>query len=155
MNIFNVRNSLCTKKICEGFLPITPQPKQSARFFATKTKGGKLTVRSYTDPKKKKYVKSLSQIFSEQYKNDVVTCPIKFTGIIIMPFNKSQKKSDIDRGFSMHITKPDTDNFLKPFQDSLEGILYKNDSQIMWHDVVKVRGHKEGFYYCFQEVNYF
>lgn len=156
MEIKDVRHCLCTSKLCEGFLPIIPQPKQSARFFAFRGKGGKPQVRSYTDPKKKDFVNSLEVLFKSQYSGKVLEgVAIKFTGVIVIPFTKSQKKSDINRGFSLHISKPDLDNFLKPFQDSLEGVLYKNDSQIMWEDVIKVRGERAGFYYLFEEINYF
>ena len=155
MNIKNVRNCLSTRKVCSGFLPIIPQPKQSARFYATIGKGGKCQVRSYTDPKKANYVKQLAILFKPEYDGQILETAIKFTGVIVIPFLKSQRKADKERGFCLHIVKGDTDNFLKPFQDSLEGILYKNDSQLMWHDVVKVRGEVAGFHYTFEEVGIF
>ena len=155
MEIRDVRNCLATREICSGFVPVIPQPKQSARFYATKGEGGKCQVRSYTDPKKAEYVRKLEVLFSNEYHGVILECPIKFTGVIVIPFLKNQRKSDKERGFCLHVSKPDTDNFLKPFQDSLEGIIYKNDSQLMWHDVVKVRGEVAGFHYKFEEIGYF
>jgi Holliday junction resolvase RusA-like endonuclease len=140
------------KPILEGFIPIVPQPKQSARFFAMKGKNGKHSVRSYTDKKKKSYVLDLSQMiiyFGEETKE-----PLKFTGLFCFPFNKTQRKADLEREFCLHSVKPDTDNLLKPFFDALEGKLYKNDSQICQHEVMKIRSKDFGIYYKFEEISY-
>ena len=150
-----MKDQLILNKVCEGFLPIIPQPKQSARFFSIKGKNGKNQIRSYTDPQKKKYILDLSNLFTEKYCGDIIEKPLKFTGYLNMPFLKSQKKSDLKRGWCLHSVKPDVDNLLKPFFDSLEGSLYKNDSQICWHDVIKIRSEVVGIHYKFETVEIF
>ena len=150
--IDEIKNRVLYSPLLEGFIPIVPQAKQSAKFFAMKGKNGKHTVRSYTDKKKKNYVVDLESMII--YKGELIKSPLKFTGVFCFPFNKTQKKADLKREFCLHSVKPDTDNLLKPFFDALEGKLYHNDSQICQHEVMKIRSNDFGIYYKFEEIKH-
>jgi len=68
----------------------------------------------------------------------IETGPIAMGFIFIMPVRKNwpqYKIRDLQRGMTFyHFVKPDTDNLIKFCKDCLQGICYKNDSQVAVYD---------------------
>jgi len=69
--------------------------------------------------------------------------PIAMGFTFIMPVRKNwpqYKIRDLQRGMTFyHFTKPDTDNLIKFCKDCLQGICYKNDSQVALYDPCPVK----------------
>lgn len=71
----------------------------------------------------------------------IINGPIKLVATFFMPIPKStskKKKAEMLRGEIKHVKRPDVDNMLKFVCDCLEGILYKNDSQIYIKHAAKI-----------------
>jgi Holliday junction resolvase RusA-like endonuclease len=109
---------------------IEPQAKQSV-------KSGK--GRFYTDNKKKVYVNELKRRAKILYTGEMLEGPLKISRLVFAftppkRLNKAEREH-IDKGGTLwKSTKPDFDNLEKPLLDALEGIAYKNDSQICRKD---------------------
>lgn len=67
----------------------------------------------------------------------VLECPIRMDVVFVFSRPASAKKAN--KGRLPHDVKPDRDNVLKAVQDALEGILYRNDSQVFAGSVDKYR----------------
>ena len=115
----------------------TPQPKQSARFRVQKF-GNK----SFVKPYQKKEVVDNERNFAFDAKSQLpedfkpFIGPISVKAIFIFPPLKSFTKSKLNilasGGVIFKDTKPDLqDNLMKGVIDSLEGIVFNNDSQIV------------------------
>lgn len=131
-------------------IPGEPKPKQSARFCRAGN-----TIRSYQKSSVKATEAMIKQMVKLQLPDDfeIITGPVyvrklhyKFTPI------KSMKKADKERLDRFEVvyktTKPDlTDNLSKGLFDALEGIVYKNDSQICAMDKIrKFYSNRPGIY---------
>lgn len=58
-----------------------------------------------------------------------------------IPRSWSKKKQELARTGGMRPTgKPDCDNVLKLFADSMNGIVYRDDAQVVWARITKVYG---------------
>lgn len=113
-----------------------PQPKQSARFRVQKF-GNKSFVKSY----QKKEVIENERNFAFDAKSqlpenfELMTGPLKVKALFVFPplksFNKAKLNILASGGVIYKDTKPDLqDNLFKGVADSLEGIIFLNDSQI-------------------------
>ncbi|HBF43961.1 MAG TPA: hypothetical protein DDW42_10130 [Desulfobacteraceae bacterium] len=87
--------------------------------------------------KKKAYREAAFQYLSTNYPSRLFSfenCPLAMGVTYIMPVRKSWPKHkirDLRRGMMFyHYKKPDLDNLIKFTKDALEGLCYKNDSQI-------------------------
>ena len=114
---------------------ITPIAKQSANYHIY---NGKLV--GY--PKKKpamfeKEVRALAIAFNQKEKFYTEEPIIIKRLIFSFPWLKTEKKSNIEKGFMLKSTRPDKDNLEKALWDSLEGIFFKNDSQICGCDYMR------------------
>jgi Holliday junction resolvase RusA-like endonuclease len=117
-----------------------PKPKQSARFCNA---GG--LIKSYQSAKVKANESDIRmQVLSQLPEGfELITAPIAIRKLhfVFSPL-KTMKKIDLMRiehgAYVYKPTKPDlTDNLSKGLFDALQGILYKNDSQIVSMDDVK------------------
>jgi Holliday junction resolvase RusA-like endonuclease len=113
------------------FFEIEGIPKAQARPRAT-TIGG--YVRFYEDKAIKDYKESVKRSFNAQflnfkpYQNSV---NVKISVYLPIPKSFSKKKTeDAIKEVIKPTSKPDSDNFAKLFCDALNGLLYKDDSQI-------------------------
>jgi Holliday junction resolvase RusA-like endonuclease len=73
---------------------------------------------------------------------------------IRMPIPKSYSKKRIEaclNGSEQPIKKPDASNILKSVEDGLNGVVYKDDSQIINIHVTKVYSTKSGVDICIKE----
>jgi len=99
------------------------------------TKGG--FVKAYDPAKSKNYKAFVKLIATEEIKKQgwrYTTLPLQATIIAHLSIPSSQtKKFKIGaiKGENRPTKKPDMDNLVKTCQDALEGIAYKNDSQIV------------------------
>ena len=92
-------------------------------------------VRAY-DPQKSRDWKSYAKFCAaeEMKGKPLLTCPLR---VVVMSYREipkslSKKKAlQAQNGLIRPSTKPDIDNYIKGAFDAIEGIVYKNDSQIV------------------------
>lgn len=120
-------------------------PTQSVRARIVHTKDEREFIQFYQLAKIKKYKDYVADTVKEQLTPDFILLegPLRMTLIASFPILSGMNKdllTIIDSGGRVYKhTKPDiTDNILKGFVDSLEGILYKNDSQISIIGAIKI-----------------
>lgn len=72
-------------------------------------------------------------LISQQYKEEVLTCPISVEMLFYLPIPKSTSKKKtalmLDNDIK-HIKKPDLDNLAKKYLDCMNSIVFKDDSLI-------------------------
>lgn len=113
-----------------------PHPKERPRFARM---GG--FVKTYTPQKTLDAEKAIAEQFKKEYpEHEPLECALKITIIAYMPIAKStpKKKTElmVNNEIKM-ISKPDCDNLSKTVKDALNGIAYKDDSQIVEEHVYK------------------
>jgi len=108
-----------------------PQAKQSARFG-----GG----RAWTDPKKVKYVKALADAFREGYPTDAlpIVGMVRLTILYCFPWPQKERAMEA-LGWTLTDKRIDLDNLLKPVKDSLNGVCFHDDSQVVDVRARKIR----------------
>ena len=123
-----------------------PKPKQSARFRIVKGKG-KSFVSSYQKKEVKDYERNLAFDVKSQLPKGFVPydCPIGVKVLFVFPPLSSwskKKLAELDKGKTIYKDKkPDlTDNLMKGAMDSLEGIVFVNDSRICEVQSKKIYG---------------
>lgn len=84
----------------------------------------------YQPSKVVKYKKILEACAREQWYDKPLDCALRVEVIFHIPRPKSVKRK-------YPCTKPDMDNLEKPFYDSLESVLFTNDSRIVDKRVLK------------------
>ncbi len=108
---------------------IEPKPKLRPRFFARGNFRG-----TYTPKKTKDYEQELA-LKCLPYKPPVpLSSALKVTLTFGMPIPKSfskKKRQAIVDGILHHTKKPDLDNLIKAVCDSLNGIFFEDDKQIV------------------------
>ena len=126
-------------------VPAVPvaQPRQRHRIV----RGPREFVQNYTPAKApvNSFKAAVQQAASRAYHGAPLECPLLMSLVFVMPRPKSKvwKKRPMPR--EPHSGKPDRDNLMKSFQDALEGLLFRNDSQIWAGPVTKViaSGHEQ------------
>jgi Holliday junction resolvase RusA-like endonuclease len=110
---------------------LIPFPAPRPRF----SKYGTYNPEKYTE-----YKKAFALLAKRQcktYLNGAIKLEVTF--IMQIPKSLSKKKQSELIG-QYHIKKPDTDNLVKTVKDSLNGVLYKDDSQISKVVATKIYG---------------
>lgn len=113
------------------YFDLKPRAKQSARHVVNKGK-----IKSYQNKDLKSWENAIKMMAKNQYKAEILTCGLAVKNLIysfkaLKSFTKKQNLEIAEKGYIYKITKPDlTDNLNKALFDALEGIVYKNDSQI-------------------------
>jgi Holliday junction resolvase RusA-like endonuclease len=108
-----------------------PVAKARPRFSSIRGPRGESIVKTY-DVQGDQVAAFKASVLAQSFKKMLVG-PIVMTGIFIMPIPKRMpkyKREIIERGLYPHLKKPDLSNLLKFAEDAVEGIVYKNDSQI-------------------------
>ena len=111
-------------KKAELFIPGTPVAKGRPKF-------GKYG-HGYTPQKTREYEAYVRSYYKENC-NIMFDGAIKITLTFYMPIPKStsnKKKAQMALNEIKHIKRPDTDNMVKGITDAINGIAYKDDSQI-------------------------
>ena len=81
------------------------------------------------------------EVKSQLNGRDLIEGPIKLVTTFFMPIPKStskKKKAEMMRGEIKHVKKPDVDNMLKFVCDCLNGIVWKDDSQVYIKHAAKI-----------------
>jgi len=97
---------------------------------------------AYTPAKSRawsKYVKQQIMVIKAREKWTMIEkgIPLRASFTFILP---SPKSSELE----YHTTKPDLDNLIKPIKDSMSGLLYHDDCQIVGYGRVNKRYAEEG-----------
>lgn len=112
------------------------QPRQRHRVISSK---GRAFAQNYTPSNHPvtKYKAALKQAAWDEYSELPLEGPLRMDIVFVLPRpkNKVWKKKPMPR--YPHSGKPDRDNLMKSTQDALEGILFRNDSQICAGEVEK------------------
>ena len=107
------------------------EPVEQARPRATKTRKG---IRLYDPQKVATYKKQLGMMCKFQYKDKPLDGPLivslKFYRQVQSSISKKERELRI-AGAHRPIVKPDTDNYIKSTLDGLNGLLWKDDNQIV------------------------
>lgn len=113
-----------------------PAPKQSARFYA-KNFGGKTMIKSYQKKEVVEKERNIAFDVKSQLPAGFIPydCPVSFEVLFVFPLLSSMKKAvrqAIEEGMIVYKpTKPDLqDNLLKGLCDSMNGIVFVDDSRI-------------------------
>lgn len=119
----------------------TPKAKQSARFRIGKLKSGKNFVMSYKDSKVKAKEKSIAEEVAEQLPEGfkLIDQPMKMIVNFVTAYPKSWSKKKVEETY-YKTSRSDLDNNLKLLGDSLEGVLFENDSYIVDLEAKKTYG---------------
>lgn len=97
-------------------------------------------VRVYDPPKVKQFKSLLHSLAVHQYTKPPMIGPLSVSLTFYRPVQSSISKTERERRLSNEskpVVKPDTDNYIKSTLDSLNGVLWNDDSQI-----VKITGEK-------------
>lgn len=117
------------RKPIEFVFPGKPVPKARPRVTRT--------GHAYT-PKKtfdyEKYVRMLAEIYMSECGLKPIDEAVRLTVSVFLPIPKSwslSKKKNAEEGVLKPVCRPDLDNLVKSIQDALNGVAYKDDSQIV------------------------
>lgn len=117
---------------------VNGKPKGKARpRFNIKTK------KTYTPNDTVKYEKSVKEAYKKKYDNLQLEGPIKADIVGIFPIPESTNKKNkfaMINGKIRYTKKIDADNLAKSVLDALNGVAYKDDSQIYSLNVIKKYG---------------
>jgi len=122
-------------KPIELIIPGKPIAKKRPRFV----RRGKF-VGTYNDQETEEG-RFILEVKSQLSGYDIITGPVKLTTTFFMPIPKStskKKKAQMLRGEIKHSKKPDFDNLVKFVCDCLNGIIWKDDSQVYISSVLKM-----------------
>lgn len=116
-------------------LPIEPvaQARPRARRFG---KG----IRLYDPPKTATFKRKLHKLAKEMYHDAPVEGEIYLKVAFYREIQKSISKKEHDRrasGAHRPIVKADLSNYLKSFEDALNGVLWKDDAMIVHEEIDK------------------
>lgn len=106
-------------------IPIIPVPKARARIG----KFGNV----YTPTKTRAFEKFVRDFIAVHYKKEPITSPVSINVVFSL-----QRPKTCDR--EKPSVKPDLSNLLKAVEDAANGILWKDDSQIVFVQAEKVYG---------------
>ena len=127
-----------------------PVGKQRARYV----KRGNF-VQAYTPEKTRTYETLIKDAAIEAMgASEPLETPVTLYLYIRVPIPKSHSKKKVEaclNGLDQPIKKPDASNILKSVEDGMNGIVYKDDSQIINLHVTKVYSTLAGVDVCVKE----
>jgi Holliday junction resolvase RusA-like endonuclease len=112
-------------------IPEKPIPKARPRF----------TKRGFAYSSQKKEETAIKLLIKSMYKEEPMECALEIEVIFYMPIPKgtSNRKKLVLAG-QYHTKRPDLDNLEKFIVDSMNGIVFKDDSQIALSSTMKIYG---------------
>ncbi|MBM6786947.1 RusA family crossover junction endodeoxyribonuclease [Ligilactobacillus salivarius] len=113
------------------------EPQQQERPRAT---GRGRFIRVYDPPKTAKFKRELKQLATEIYHDEPLEGEIYLKVAFYRKIQKSISKKEHDRrasGEHRPIVKADLSNYLKSFEDALNGVLWKDDAMIVHEEIDK------------------
>ena len=127
-----------------------PVGKQRARY----AKRGNF-VQTYTPDKTRNYEALIKEAAIQAMgSNEILETPVNLYLYIRAPIPKSLSKKRLEaclNGLEKPIKKPDASNVLKSVEDAMNGVVYKDDSQIVNIHVTKVYSSVPGVDICVKE----
>ena len=107
-------------------------------------------IGAFTPTKTKNAEHRIAEQVAREYNGGIKEGPLMLilTVCLLKPASRPKKKP------CYPVTRPDLDNYLKLVQDSLNGIVWKDDSQIIACTVVKKYSGAQGFELKVYEVPY-
>jgi len=127
-----------------------PVGKQRARYV----KRGNF-VQAYTPEKTRTYEALIKEAAIQAMgSNEILETPVNLYLYIRAPIPKSLPKKRLEaclNGLEKPIKKPDASNVLKSVEDAMNGVVYKDDSQIVNIHVTKVYSSVPGVDICVKE----
>ena len=127
-----------------------PVGKQRARY----AKRGNF-VQTYTPDKTRNYESLIKEAAIQAMgSNEILETPVNLYLYIRAPIPKSLPKKRLEaclNGSEKPIKKPDASNVLKSVEDAMNGVVYKDDSQIVNIHVTKVYSSQSGIDVCVKE----
>jgi Holliday junction resolvase RusA-like endonuclease len=127
-----------------------PVPKARARHFIRGTR-----LRTYTPEKTRTYETLIKKAgIKAMGSSEPLETPVTLYLYIRLPIPKSYSKTLREAclsGSEKPIKKPDASNILKSVEDGLNGVVYKDDSQIVNIHVTKVYSSQAGVDVCVKE----
>jgi len=128
----------------------TPVPKARARYVR---RGNHIST--YTPDKTRNYESLIKQAAIEAMgSSEPLETPVTLYLYIRAPIPKSLPKKRMEaclNGLEKPIKKPDASNVLKSVEDAMNGVVYKDDSQIVNIHVSKVYSSVSGIDVCIKE----
>lgn len=91
-------------------------------------------VRMYDPPKSREYKKHVKQVAEDYAPSEPLEGPLHVRMTFSRQYLKSwtkRQRMDAEDGILMPITRPDLSNLCKGIEDALNGIMWKDDSQII------------------------
>ena len=129
---------------------VDPVGKQRARY----AKRGKF-VQAYTPEKTRTYETAIKESAVQAMgSSEPLETPVSLYLYIRMPIPKSYSKKRTEaclNGSEQPTKKPDSSNILKSVEDALNGVIYKDDCQIINHHMTKVYSTLGGVDICVKE----
>ncbi|KKM59973.1 hypothetical protein LCGC14_1546520 [marine sediment metagenome] len=124
----------------------TPQQRGSKRGRPITRKGGRPGIAVQDDnPKSKAWMSRVIDAAREAYSGDVLTGALRVTAsfYFLRPkchFGTGRNADKLKLSAPIHYTKtPDVDKLQRCLGDAMEGVLYRNDAQIViWQDTQKI-----------------
>lgn len=117
---------------------VDPLPKERPRATVV---GGH--ARIYTPKKTSDYERKIADAWKSMHGIEPETGPVSVRMAFVMPIPKSTTKAtkqDMENRILRPVVKPDADNLAKAVLDSLNGIAYRDDNQIVDLSVSKYYG---------------
>lgn len=127
--------SILTDKLYFNF-DIEPMPQLRPR---ASSRGGHIRV--YDPPKVKKFKQQLAKLARDQYDAEPLEGPLSVTFTFFRPVQKSLSKVEREKRVTNRVqptVKPDVSNYVKATEDALNGILWKDDAQIVLETSAKL-----------------
>lgn len=91
-------------------------------------------VRMYDPAKSRNYKKHIQSIAGQYAPAELIEGPIYLKVVIyrkvLKSFSKKKRQEALD-GILLPVSKPDVDNYAKTFMDALNGVIWKDDSQVV------------------------
>ena len=133
----------------EFFVPGKPATAGSKRGFGFKRKDGSIGVAMAPDNKRQKpWMAAVASSAVDAIGDDceLIRGPVKLAVTLVFARPKSHmgKRGLRPSAPQCHITKPDSLKCVRAIEDALSGVIWKDDSQVVEHQIAKVYGEPEG-----------
>jgi Holliday junction resolvase RusA-like endonuclease len=115
-------------------IPGEPQAKGRPRFFPIRTKAGRTFSRAVTPEKTRSYETLIRELFAVTYPGFIPMegpLSMEVDAYLGIPKSASRKRREgMEGGAIVPEKRPDADNILKSAGDALNGLAFRDDSQI-------------------------
>lgn len=116
-------------------LPVAQGRPRAARFGAG--------VRLYDPAKSKDWKRTVHYTVAEKIAPESHRFPLQGPLVVTLRFSMPRPKS-LPKRVQHHTKRPDLDNCAKAVMDALNGLVYRDDSQVWWLDVSKCYSDRPG-----------